>query len=132
MGIAFLKQLGQPKVEEVNQNIIVPSVIYNLAGLVKEIKESSFVLEASIPQVDQAGKVTQKKEMRKINVTANTRFSHLTFVAQPGTTAKSPLETPMNFNEMKVGDYIEVIASQDISKAQDFEASQVRELPRNF
>jgi len=135
-GIIFLKQkfglFGQQKAGQQEQKITIPKVIYNLAGLVQKLEENSFILEASIPQLDQSGKVTQKKETRKINVTADTKFSRLTFVAQPGSTGKSPLETPMTFGEIKVGDYIEVIANQDISQAQDFEATQVRELPRNF
>jgi len=134
IGIIFLKQklgFGQQKTGQENQKITVPKVIYNLAGLVQKLEENSFILEASIPQLDQSGKVTQRKETRKINVTSGTKFSRLTFVAQPGSTGKSPLETPMTFGEIKVGDYIEVIANQDISQAQDFEASQVRELPRN-
>ncbi|MCX6761062.1 MAG: hypothetical protein NTZ84_03115 [Candidatus Nealsonbacteria bacterium] len=136
IGIFFLKQkfglFGQPKTGQEAQKIIIPKVLYNLAGLVQELDKNSFILEASIPQLNDSGKPIQKKETRKVNITSATRFSRLTFVSQEGETGKAPVETPMTFSDIKVGDYIEVIANQDISQALEFEASQARSLPREF
>jgi len=74
--------------------------------------------------------LTQKIESRKVFVTSNTKFSRLTFVAQEGTSQKTPQETNIFFKDLKVKDYIEVISNQDISQSPEFEATQIRVLPR--
>jgi regulatory protein YycI of two-component signal transduction system YycFG len=115
-----------------NQKITVPKVLYSLAGLVQKVEENSFTLEASIPQIDASGNPVQKKEIRTVKVTPATTFSQLTFVIQEGEAGKVPVEKPMSFSDIKIGDYVEVISDQDISQASEFEASQTRFLPIEF
>lgn len=114
------------------QKIELPKVLYNLAGLVLQLEKSSFIIEASVPQIDDNGQLSQKTDRRKVNITSATRITRLTFVSQEGRSGKAPVETPMAFKDIKVGDYIEVISSQDISQASEFEATQARFLPKNF
>lgn len=112
--------------------IELPKILYNLVGLVQDLDEDSFILQASIPQVNESGQLYQKTEERRVNITASTKITKLTFVSQEGQSGKTPVETPMTFDDIKVGDYIEVIASQDISQVAEFEADQARFLPKNF
>lgn len=109
--------------------VSLPKVLYNLAGTIKEIENQTILLEASIPQIDEAGQPVAKREMRRVKITNLTKFSLLTFVeTQPG--RKTPQETSITFKNLKVGDYIDVISNQDISQAEEFEATQIRVLPR--
>jgi hypothetical protein len=134
--IFFLRQKIWPSVNletgQEKQKIVIPKVIYNLAGLVQKMEENSFILEASIPQLDKNGNPTQIKEIRRVKITPLTRFSRLTFVAQEGKVGKAPVETLITFKDIKGGDYIEVISNQDISHDKEFEASQIRTLPQSF
>lgn len=112
--------------------ITVPEVLYNLAGLIKKIENGTIFLEASIPKVDENGNPSQITEIRKITVKPDAKISRLTFVAQEGTDEKAPKENQIILTDLKVGDYIEVISNKDISKSTEFEAVQVRLLPKSF
>lgn len=110
--------------------ITLPKILYNLAGPVKNFDKKSITFEASIPQLDEKGEAIAKIEIRKALITSATKFTHLTFVAQPGTNSQTPLETSITFQDIKIGDYIEIISNQDISQKEEFEATQIRVLPR--
>jgi hypothetical protein len=134
--ILFLKQKFWPSVQpgtgQENQKIVIPKVLYNLAGLVQKTEENFFIMEADIPQLDENGKPIQKKEIRKVIITMSTGFSQLKFVAQEGKAGRAPVETPITFKDIKEGDYVEVISNQDISQDKEFEAGRVRSLPKTF
>jgi len=112
--------------------IVLPKVLYNLAGSIQEIGQNSVVLDASIPQIDESGQPIIKKEIRKIITTLTTKFTRLTFVAQAGSTSRTPQETPIAFGDLKKGDYVEAVSNEDIWDKQEFEATLIRVLQKNF
>ncbi len=125
----LLQEKEMPKKEE-PPKVTLPKVLYNLAGPIQKLEKNSLILEANIPQLNEQGQLTPKIESRKVLITAKTKFSRLIFVAQEGKNQKTPQETNISFNDLNLKDYIEVISNQDISQAQEFEATQIRVLPR--
>lgn len=116
---------------EVRQKPIeLPKVLYNLTGMIQSMGKDYIVINATLSRLDKAGKLIQVQEERKAIITPSTRFSQLTFVAQEGTNRKTPRETALKFSDFIRGDYIEVISNKDISTAKEFEATQIRMLPR--
>ena len=113
-----------------NSEITMPKAIFNLAGTIKKIEGNRITLKASVPYLDKQGKPAQKTEVRTALITPSTRFTSLIFVSQPNLKTKIPQETQISLEDLKIGDYIEVIAKQDISQEQEFEVSQIRILPR--
>ena len=111
------------------QKIIVPDIIYNLTGTVQNIEENSIILKANIPHLNEANQPVQRTETRKIVIGPTTNFSRLNFVAQKESGRKAIQESTITFQELKAGDHIEVIAREDITKSEEFEAAQVRILP---
>lgn len=109
--------------------IILPQVLYNLAGPIKLLDKNFLVLEAAIPQLNELNQVVQKIENRKVLVGPATRFSRLIFISQ-GEGAGTPKETSITFKDLKINDYIEAVSNKDISQAPEFEATQIRVLPR--
>lgn len=130
------KKEGQQPVsqEESSQNeepqVTLPKVLYNLAGPIQELQKDYLIFDASIPQINDAGQLVPKTEVRKVLIAPATKFSRLAFVAQAGTNQKTPQETVIAFKDLKVKDYIEVVSNQDIYEAQEFQAIQIRVLPR--
>lgn len=111
--------------------ITLPKILYNLAGTIQKIDKGSLLFEATIPLLDEKGQPITKTETRKVMITPNTKFTRLTFVeVEPG--RKTPQETLINFRNLKLEDYIEVISNRDISQAEEFEATQIRVLPTSF
>ena len=125
----LLQEKETPKKEE-PPKITLPKVLYNLAGPIQELQKDYLIFEASIPQINDAGQLVPKTEARKVLIAPATKFSRLAFVAQAGTNQKTPQETSISFKDLKVKDYIEAISNQDISEAQEFQAIQIRVLPR--
>lgn len=123
------KKLAPEKETLPVQKITPPKVIYNLAGIVQKKEINSIIFEANIPLTDETGRYTSKKEIRKAIITSYTKFTQLSFVeVEPG--KKTPTEKQISFKDIKVGDYIEVISKQDISHVEEFEATQIRVLPK--
>ncbi len=105
-------------------------IFYNVGGVIKKIEDSYIILEANIPQITQDGIVSQKIELRRVFITPATKIIQLTFVSKKGESSKSPQESPISLHELKMGDYIEAIGNKDISASQEFEAIQIRALPK--
>lgn len=110
--------------------VTLPQVLYNLAGSIRKMEQDSFLLEASIPILNGNNQLTQKTEIRKVFVTPITRFSSLNFITQGN--KKIPQETKITFQDLKIGSYVEVISNQDIFQKPEFEATQIRILPKSF
>jgi len=110
-------------------NVATPGVLYNLAGKVEKLEEGIIVFEAIVPQIDEKNQLLSKKETRKAIITSNTSFSRLVIATQQETGLKKSEENQIDFEDLKVGDYIEVSANQNISKLTEFEAIKVRVLP---
>ena len=121
--------ISEEEAPEEEQKIILPKILYNLTGVIHELNKGSLLFEASIPQIDENGQPVEKTETREAKITQLTKFTQLTFIeTEPG--RKIPKETPITFQDFKIGDYIEVISNQDISQAEEFEATQIRILPK--
>ncbi len=97
----------------------LPKALYNLAGEIQKIEKEAIFFEATIPQLDNAGNSIQKK------------FTSLTFVeVEPG--KKSPQDKPITFQDLKIGNYIEVVSNHNIAELQEFEVTQIRLLSATF
>lgn len=114
------------------QKVTLPKVLYNLAGSIQEIGTNFLVLDAAIPGMDDSGQPIIKKEIRKVLTTLSTKFTRLTFIEKPGSTSKTPQETTIGFKDLKKGDYVEAVSNQDIWNKQEFEATLIRVLQKNF
>lgn len=124
-----IPEVEKPKEVQETQKITPPKILYNLSGPIQKIEKDSIIFLAIITQFDETGQPIEKTETRKAIITPFTKFSQLTFVEiEPG--RKTPKETQISFKDLKVGDFVEVISNQDISRAEEFEAIQVRILPR--
>jgi flagellar basal body-associated protein FliL len=109
--------------------VVLPKVIYNLSGEIKKIEPNAIIFEASIPVLGENNQITQKKEIRKAIITPSTTFNKISFV-EVEEKRKKVVESPITFKDLKIGDLIEVISNQDISHAEEFEATQIRVFPR--
>jgi len=109
--------------------IHTPKVLYNLAGLVEEKGGEYLMLEATIPQIDEEGRVFKRTETRTILIGEDTKFSRLAFVSQEGSDRRVPQKTSITFAQIRIGDYVEVISNRDVSKSQEIYASQIKILP---
>jgi len=109
--------------------VSMPKTIYNLTGRIENLEANAIVFEANIPTINNNGEAVSKVETRKVIISPDTKFTALKFVDQEGG-KKTPLETTITLKDFKAGDLIEVISNEDISKKEDFLATQVRILPQ--
>jgi hypothetical protein len=111
-------------IEEMPQ-VALPKVLYNLSGTIQKIELDFFIFEAKVPMLDEAGQLIQKEETRKVLIAPTTKFITLTFVeVEPG--RKRPEEKEIFLEDLKIGDYVEVISNRDIYKAEEFGATKIR------
>jgi flagellar basal body-associated protein FliL len=109
--------------------VVLPKVMYNLSGEIKKIESNAIIFEASIPVLGENNQIAQKKEIRKAIITPSTTFNKISFV-EVEEKRKRVVESPITFKDLKIGDLIEAISNQDISHAEEFEATQIRLFPR--
>lgn len=117
----------ESKTTQKTPKISIPKVLYNISGSIKKINENSLILDAKVVYLDEEDRLSQKTEIKRVTITPNTKFSRLAFIPQGE--KKVPKETKIFFEDLKVGDYIEVISNQDLSQKERIEASQIRILP---
>lgn len=119
----------KPGVSSSVPNVSIPGVLYNLAGRIEKIEGEAIVFEAIIPQIDERNQLISKKETRRAIVTSDTSFIRLITAAQQEAGLGVSQENQITFKDLKIGDYIEVISSQNISQLIEFEAVKIRVLP---
>lgn len=112
--------------EKSTSKIIIPEEIFNLSGVIMEIKNDSLIFDAKIPYLDESGIAMSKNESREAIIGVNTELKKMSIIAKEGTNKKTVQETNMNFSELKVGDYIEAIARENIKDLVEFEAAKIR------
>lgn len=127
-GITSKGTTSNPPLSETPPKVTLPTTLYNLAGSIKNLDKDSLTLEANIPFIDEKGEPISRIETRTAKITALTKFSRLAFV-ETESGKRVPKETTITFNDLKIGNFVEVIALEDISHAEEFEASQIRILP---
>jgi len=117
-----------PQEEEESKTppVTVPDVLHNLRGTIKEFDKGNIVMEAEIPQIDEDGKLVSLAEIKKILITPDTKITSLSFVIHEQTGKKIPREEDIRFQDLQVGDYIEVLSGQNIRIEKEFEVSKVR------
>ncbi len=97
-------------------NVEIASEIYGFTGEIKEIKDNTLTLEATIPLAD------AQKEPTKITLTAlvtdQTKIIKLKFPTEIKDKTKPvyPEETVMKLSNLKVGDKIDVAAINNLSE----------------
>lgn len=101
----------------------LPKVLYNLSGKITKLEANAIIFDATIISKDERGEIVSAIEPRKANIGPAAKISCLAFVNN------SPMETKINFSDLKIGDYIEVVSDNDISRAPEFFAIQIRVLP---
>lgn len=109
--------------------ITMPEILYNLTGIIQEIERNSIVLEVNIPYVDETNQIAHKIEIRKAIINTDTKFSDMSFIDTEDANRKTIQESEITFQDLKIGDQIEVISNKDIKDKQEFEAVKVRILP---
>ena len=109
--------------------ITMPEILYNLTGIIQEIERNSIVLEVNIPYVDETNQIVHKIEIRKAIINTDTKFSDMSFIDTEDANRKTIQESEIIFQDLKIGDQIEVISNKDIKDKQEFEAVKVRILP---
>lgn len=106
----------QPKIE-------LPKVLYNLSGKITGIEKDAVIFNAAVLVKGSGGEIVGDAESRKANIGPVTVIKRLAFIKN------SPVESVINFTDLKIGDYVEVISDQDISTAAEFQATRVTILP---
>jgi len=101
-----------------------PKIIYNLVGVVKKVEKDGITFEASIPQLNEMGKLDPKIEMRKAMITPATKYCRLIFVTEEGRVM--PQEVEVSFKDIKIGYRIEVLSRKDISEEKEFEVVRIK------
>jgi len=97
-------------------NVEIASEIYGFTGEIKEIKDNTLTLEATIPLAD------VQKEPTKITLTAlvtdQTKIIKLKFPAEIKDKTKPvyPEETVIKLSDLKVGDKVDVAAISNLSE----------------
>ena len=111
-----------------NSGVTTPKVLYNLTGIIEEFGENTVYFEADIPQIDEKGQLVSKKEIRKAILEPTTEISRLYFETHRETGKKIPKEIEMDFEDLKIGNEIEVLSNQNIGELQEFKVTKVRVL----
>jgi hypothetical protein len=101
----------------------LPEILFNLSGKITAIEKDAVIFDAIISSRDSNGEIVSDSESRKVIVGPDTSIKKLVFVKN------SPIESEIDFMDLKVGNYIEVISSQDINTAAEFTATQIMILP---
>jgi len=115
----------QPTAEE-TKRATVPDTLYNLTGTIAGFEEGAIVFEAKVPLVDDEGKLDHKIETRKILITSVTKFTSLIFVVNEETGKEIPTEVKLTIDDFEIGDIIEVLSIENISKKEEFRAIKIR------
>lgn len=105
--------------------INVPVALYNLFGTVKSIQSEKIIFEAKIPQFDENNRDVSRNEIREIIITPLTEFKSLVFVTDKATGLTLPTELKAVLEDIKIGNYIEVISSKNIKDLKIFEAKRI-------
>lgn len=107
----------------VQSPIELPKVLYNLSGPITVLDSGIITFNAAIVRKSANGEIINSTESRKADITAQTKISKLSFVN------RSPVEVNLKFEDLKIGDNIEVISDQDISTKPEFSVTRIRVLP---
>lgn len=110
-------------------NVNNANILYNLSGIIKELGDKAVVFEAIVPYIDENNQLISKKETRKALISSNTNLTRLEIVIHKETGSEIPEEKPIDFKDLKIGNNIEVLSSQNIAKAEEFEVKKIRVLP---
>lgn len=121
--------LNQEKLKNDAPKYKTPTVIYNLTGTIEDLGNDFIVLKVKAP-MDLGERAPELKgpEERKVAVGSMTKFNQIKLIPVPDTNRKKVEEIEVSLEKLKKGDYIEVIANQDIATAQSFQASLIKKL----
>ncbi len=106
-----------------------PKVIYNLSGSIEEINQDFLLLRVKIPELTgERSAEFNGPELRKVSFSDDTKFNRIKFTSIKGTSRSKVdmVDTPRE--EFLQGDFIEVMANEDIAQISEFEAAQIRKL----
>ena len=107
----------------------ISTEIYGFSGEIKEIKDKTLLIEADILMANPAEKSI--KAMVKAKVTDRTRIAKLKYpkIPEGSTEPVYPKETKMSFEELKVGNQVDISTikniSEDIKNGNEFVVNDV-------
>lgn len=107
-------EAGGPAVEE---EVAIAEEIYGISGEIKEIRDEVLLMEANILLADPGKKPI--KEMVRIKVTDQTKILKLKFpeeIPEGSIELIFPEETEISFNDLKVGDKIDIETADNVSE----------------
>ncbi|MFH1662041.1 MAG: hypothetical protein ABIA02_03010 [Candidatus Falkowbacteria bacterium] len=122
----IIQQKEEKTEKEPEPKIIIPEELFNLSGIIQEVKSNSIIFSAKVPYLDELGMPAQRNESREAIISEATEFKKMSIIAKEGTNKKAIQEVDMNFGDLKIGDYIEVIARKNIKDLKEFEVAKVR------
>lgn len=111
------------------QQVTLPSTIYNLTGTVRVVQQDSLIFEAKIPGIASDGSLVYQLENKTVGVTPDTRITKLIFVQDAETNQRKLQELDISLSSLVRGDVIEVISKREIRDTDEIFATQIRLLP---
>lgn len=115
--IGMSKKEGEEGTQgEAFKDVEIAKEIYGFSAEIKEINDKALTLESYVPLADE--KAEPVKGIVKAKITDNTKIVKLVFPKQitEGTEAVQPEETEMKFEDLKVGDKINISATNNVSE----------------
>lgn len=113
---AFVVVFKKPKTELEPEALEIAEDIPGLAGVIKEIRDRTLLVEANILLTDLEKKPI--KQIVKMVVNDETKISKLEFPIEisAGSEPVSPKEIEISFNDLRIGDRINVLTVSNVSE----------------
>ena len=112
-----------------------PTEIFSLVGRIKSIDGGALTLEVPVLAIDKPLEIGQRVEIRKVLVSNETKVTEIIAKSIPPDInslleGRAPLteERTLAFNNLQVGDQVEVSARENILAKKEFEATKVSRL----
>jgi len=107
---------GLPEIEGLPEGVEIAEEIYGFSGEIKEIQDKTLLIQAKILMANPEEEATET--MVKAKVTDKTRIAKLKFpeIPEGSTEPVYPKETEMSFEELKVGDKVDISTIENISE----------------
>jgi len=117
-------------------NGMIPDVIYNLNGTIKEISGNIIVVEGDAPywenqngsadEPDENNQLPSTQRIRQIQINSETEITRLDLVVHKETGKLMSQEVKITLKDLKTGDRVTVISSQNIKDKEVFQATKIR------
>lgn len=101
------------------QRVEIPAALYNHSGKILKLEKNAITFNAELFNIREKNTVKKELQERRALVDDKTKIKRLSF---ENNIVK---EEEIDYKDLKVGDYVEVMATTNIAKAEEFVASKV-------